>query len=311
MSMFDLTGKVALVTGGSMGLGLTFSDTLAEAGADVALTARSAELLEENAAGLRERHGRKVTTHAGDVTVVEDVQRVVAETLEQHGRIDILVNNAGISDLRGLPSEWSDHETFRKVVDVDLFGVWAFTRETAPHMLERGSGSIINIASILGSGGSEFVNPWYYAAKGAVVQLGKLLAVEWADRNVRVNTISPGYFVTEMTKPLFDFLGMAPWIESRTPMRRLGDPEQDLRGPLLFLASDASSYVSGLNLFVDGAFDASRGAWQIPPSHFFWNKDHPQAGTPYAGLVPNTFEQWKQGIPGLHFPLPDGAADGG
>ncbi len=311
MSMFDLTGKVALVTGGSMGLGLTFSDTLAEAGADVALTARSAELLEENAAGLRERHGRKVTTHAGDVTVVDDVQRVVAETLEQHGRIDILVNNAGISDLRGLPSEWSDHETFRKVVDVDLFGVWCFTRETAPHMLERGSGSIINIASILGSGGSEFVNPWYYAAKGAVVQLGKLLAVEWADRNVRVNTISPGYFVTEMTKPLFDFLGMAPWIESRTPMRRLGDPEQDLRGPLLFLASDASSYVSGLNLFVDGAFDASRGAWQIPPSHFFWNKDHPQAGTPYEGLVPNTFEQWKQGIPGLHFPMPDSAADGG
>ena len=311
MSMFDLTGKVALVTGGSMGLGLTFSDTLAEAGADVALTARSAELLEENAAGLRQRHGRKVTTHAGDVTSVDDVQRVVAETLEQHGRIDILVNNAGISDLRGLPSEWSDHETFRKVVDVDLFGVWCFTRETAPHMLERGSGSIINIASILGSGGSEFVNPWYYAAKGAVVQLGKLLAVEWADRNVRVNTISPGYFVTEMTKPLFEFLGMAPWIESRTPMRRLGDPEQDLRGPLLFLASDASSYVSGLNLFVDGAFDASRGAWQIPPSHFFWNKDQPQAGTPYAGLVPNTFEQWKQGIPGIHFPMPDSAADGG
>jgi len=304
MSMFDLTGKVALVTGGSMGFGLTFSDVLAEAGADVALTARSAELLEENAVGLRRRHGRKVTTHAGDVTVVEDVQRVIAETLEQHGRIDILVNNAGISDLRGLPSEWSDHETFRKVVEVDLFGVWYFTRECAPHMLERGSGSIINIASILGSGGSEFVNPWYYAAKGAVVQLGKLLAVEWGDRNVRVNTISPGYFITEMTRPVFEMLGMAPWIESRTPMRRLGDPEKDLRGPLLFLASDASSYVSGLNLMVDGAFDASRGAWQIPPSHFFWNKDNPQAGTPYEGLLPNNFEEWKKGIPGIHYPIP-------
>ena len=87
-------------------------------------------------------------------------------------------------------------------------------------------------------------------------------------------------------------------------MRRLGDPEQDLRGPLLFLASEASSYVSGLNLTVDGAFDASRGAWQITPSHFSWNKDHPQAGTPYEGLVPNTFDHWKQGIPGLHFPMP-------
>jgi len=305
MSMFDLSGKVALVTGGSMGLGLTFSDVLAEAGADVALTARSEELLEENAAGLRARHGRSVTTHAGDVTVVDDVRRVVAEVLEQHGRIDVLVNNAGISDLRGLPSEWSDHETFRRVVDVDLFGVWCFTRECAPHMLERGSGSIVNIASILASGGGEFVNPWYYAAKGAVVQLTKLLAVEWADRNVRVNALSPGYFVTEMTRPALEGLGISAWIESRTPMRRLGDPERDLRGPLLFLASDASSYVSGTNLMVDGAFDASRGAWQITPSHFSWNRDHPQAGTPYQGLVPNTFEEWKQGIPGIHIPMPD------
>ncbi len=305
LSMFDLSGKVALVTGGSMGFGVTFADVLAEAGADVALTARSADLLEHNAADLAQRHGRKVTAHPGDVTSVDDVRRVVAETLEQHGRIDILVNNAGISDLRGLPSEHCDHETFRRVVEVDLYGVWYFTRETAPHMLERGSGSIINIASILSSGGSEFVNPWYYAAKGAVVQLTKQLAVEWADRNVRVNAISPAYFVTEMTRPVFDLLGMAPWIESRTPMRRLGDPDQDLRGPLLFLASEASRYVTGHNLFVDGGFEASRGAWQIPPSHFYWNKDHPQIGNTYPGLVPNEFEQWKNGIPGIHFPMPE------
>jgi gluconate 5-dehydrogenase len=307
LDLFDLSGRVALVTGASMGFGVTFADALAEAGADVAITARTADLLEKNAADISARRGRTVTAHPGDVTVVEDVQRVVAETLEQHGRIDILVNNAGISDLRGHPSEWCDHETFRKVVEVDLYGVWYFTREVSQHMLERGSGSIINIASILASGGSEFVNPWYYAAKGAVVQLGKLLAVEWADRNVRVNTISPAYFVTEMTRPLFDMLGMAPWIESRTPMRRLGDPEADLRGPLLFLASDASSYVTGHNLFVDGGFDASRGAWQIPPSHFSWNKDAPQVGQTYAGLVPNTFEQWKQGIPGIHFHIPESA----
>ena len=304
-SMFDMKGKVALVTGGSMGLGLTFCDVLAEAGAEISITARSAELLEENAVGLRARHGSKVTCHAGDVTVVEDVQRVIAETIEAHGRIDVLVNNAGISDLRGLPSEWSDHETFRRVVDVDLFGVWAFARECAPHMLERGSGSIINIASILGSGGSEYVNPWYHAAKGAVLQLTKLLGVEWADRNVRVNAIAPGYFVTEMTRPIFDGIGMAPWIESRTPMRRLGDPEGDLRGPLLFLASDASAYVTGHTLFVDGGNEASRGAWQIAPSHMFWNKDQPQAGKPYEGLVPNTFENWKLGVPGIHYPLPE------
>jgi NAD(P)-dependent dehydrogenase (short-subunit alcohol dehydrogenase family) len=269
MGMFDLTGKVALVTGGSMGLGLTFTDVLAENGADIAITARSAELLEENAKGLRERHGRKVTCHAGDVTSETDVARVVAEALEQHGRIDILINNAGISDLR--------------------------------------SGSIINISSILGSGGSEFVNPWYVAAKGAVLQMTKHLAVEWADRNVRVNAIAPAYFVTEMTRPLFEMLGMAPWIESRTPMRRLGDPEADLRGPLLFLASEAASYVTGHTLFVDGGWEASRGAWQIEPSHFSWNKDFPQAGSPYPGIVPNEFEQWKSGIPGIHFPMPEGA----
>ncbi len=305
LDMFDLTGKVALVTGASMGLGTTFADVLAEAGASVAVTARSADLLEDTATGLRDRHGANVTVHPGDVTVVEDVQRVVHDTIDAHGRLDVLVNNAGISDLRGLPSEWSDHETFRRVVDVDLFGVWAFARESAPHMLERGSGSIINIASILGSGGSEYVNPWYYAAKGAVLQLTKLLGVEWADRNVRVNAIAPAYFVTEMTRPVFDMLGMAPWIESRTPMRRLGDPEGDLRGPLLFLASDASAYVTGHTLSVDGGYEASRGAWQIPPSHFSWNKEHPQAGRPYEGLLPNDFEQWKHGVPGIHFPMPE------
>jgi NAD(P)-dependent dehydrogenase (short-subunit alcohol dehydrogenase family) len=247
--------------------------------------------------------------HPADVTDADAVAGVVASVVAEHGRIDVLVNNAGISDLRGLPSEHSDHETFRRVVEVDLFGLWYFTRDAGRHMLERGSGSIINIASILASGGSEFVNPWYYAAKGAVVQLTKLLAVEWADRNVRVNAIAPGYFVTEMTRPIFDMLGMAPWIESRTPMRRLGDPERDLRGPILFLASDASSYVTGHNLFVDGGFEASRGAWQIPPSHFFWNKEAPQVGETYPGLVPNEFEQWKMGIPGLHFPMPEPAAE--
>ena len=305
LSQFDLTGKVALVTGGSMGLGMTFSDTLAEAGADVALTARSKDLLDTNAAALAAAHGRKVTAHAGDVTNTDDVERIVGEVLAQHGRIDILVNNAGISDLRGLPSEHSDNETFRRVVEVDLFGVWYYTRAVANHMLERGSGSIINIASILSSGGSEFINPWYYAAKGAVVQLTKLLAVEWADRNVRVNAISPGYFVTEMTRPALEGLGISAWIESRTPMRRLGDPEGDLRGPLLLLASEAGAYMTGHNLMVDGGFDASRGAWQLAPAHFEWNKDIPQTGKPYAGLVPNPFDNWKMGIPGIHYPMPE------
>jgi NAD(P)-dependent dehydrogenase (short-subunit alcohol dehydrogenase family) len=114
--MFDLSGKVALVTGGSMGLGLTFSDTLAEAGADIALTARTEDLLEQNAAGLRERHGRRVSVHPADVTDADAVADVVVSVIAEHGRIDVLVDNAGISDLRGLPSEHSDHVTFRRVI---------------------------------------------------------------------------------------------------------------------------------------------------------------------------------------------------
>lgn len=304
MGIFDLSGKTALVTGASMGLGVTFANALADAGADVALTARSAELLEAGAAAIAAK-GRKATWHPGDVTVVDDVKRVVAEAIEQHGKIDILVNNAGLSNLQGLVSEHAEHDVFRQIIDVDLMGVWHFAREIGPHMLERGSGSIINIASILGSGGSEFTVTAYIAAKGAVIQLTKQLAVEWADRNVRVNVVSPAYFVTEMTRTLFEMLGLAPWIESRTPMRRLGDPEADLTGPIVFLASDASSYVTGLNLTVDGGWEASRGAWQLTPNNYFWNKDRMPVGTYYEGLVPNQFEQWKMGIPGLHYPMPE------
>jgi len=305
LDLFDLTGKVAIVTGASMGFGVMFAHALAQAGADVAVTARSADLLEQTAASVREASGRKVTVHPGDVTSVPDVQRVIAEVLDQHGRIDIVVNNAGISDLRGLPSEHADHETFRRVIDVDLMGVWYFCREAAPHMLERGSGSIINIASILGSGGSEYNNPWYHTAKGAVLNLTRQLAVEWGDRKVRVNAIAPGFFVTEMTRPFLEGVGMAPWIESRTPMRRLGDTTSDLIGPLLLLASDAGSYITGHTLFVDGGHEASRGAWQITPSHYYWAKDAPRVGTTYEGLVPNEFESWKLGIPGLHYPAPE------
>jgi NAD(P)-dependent dehydrogenase (short-subunit alcohol dehydrogenase family) len=301
--MFDLTGKVALVTGASYGLGVEFAKALADAGADLALTARSGDLLEVTRKTIEDM-GRTATAYTGDVANADDVERVVSSALADHGRIDILVNNAGISDLRGLPSEHSDDETWRRVIDVDLSGVWYFARRCGKHMLERGSGSIINISSILGEGGSENVNPWYFAAKGGVIQLTKLLAVEWGDRNVRVNCISPGFIVTEMTRLLFDGLGMAPWIESRTPMRRLGEVS-DLLGPLLLLASDAGAYVSGLNFTVDGAFNASRGAWQIYPSHFSWNKDMPQAGSPYEGITPNTFEQWKMGIPGIHYPPPE------
>lgn len=299
--MFDLSGKTALVTGGSYGLGVVFAHALADQGADIVLTARSADLLEKEAGELAAK-GVKCTWYPGDVTSMDDVARVVASAVGDHGGIDILVNNAGVSDLSGLPSEHWDDEMFKRVIDVDLIGVWNYAREVGRHMLEKGRGSIVNIASILGEGGSEYVTPAYHAAKGAVLQLTRHLAVEWADRNVRVNAISPAFFVTDMVRPLFESLGMQAWMESRTPMRRLGEAA-DLVGPIVFLASDESSYVTGVNLAVDGGVGASRGAWQIDPPSREWNKDRPPIGDRYKGLVEldrEQFDAWFRGVPGIH-----------
>ena len=131
--MFDLTGKTALVTGGSYGLGVVFAHALADAGADIALTARSTDLLEKNAAELAAK-GRKATAHTGDVTVLADVQRVVDEVIAAHGKIDVLVNNAGVSDTRGIASENVDADTFRRTIEVDLFGVWSYAQAVGRHM---------------------------------------------------------------------------------------------------------------------------------------------------------------------------------
>ena len=147
------------MTGGSYGLGVVWATALAESGADVALTARSADLLENVAAELASGTGREVSTHPGDVTIEGDVQRVVADTIARHGQIDILVNNAGINESTGRSSEETSNEHFRHAIDVDLIGVWSYAREVGRHMLERGSGSIVNIASICGMGATEFANP--------------------------------------------------------------------------------------------------------------------------------------------------------
>jgi NAD(P)-dependent dehydrogenase (short-subunit alcohol dehydrogenase family) len=300
--MFDLTGKTALVTGGSYGLGVVFAHALADAGADIALTARSTDLLEKNAAEIAAK-GRKATAHTGDVTVLADVQRVVDEVLAAHGKIDVLVNNAGVSDTRGIASENVDADTFRRTIEVDLFGVWSYAQAVGRHMLERRSGSIINISSMLGSGGSEYVNPAYHAAKAAVNNLTRLLATEWGDRGVRVNSLSPGYFVSEMTRVIFEDLGLTPWVEGRTPLRRLGE-DKDLIGPIVFLASDEAAYVTGANLLVDGGYSAVMGANQFQVPWHLWNV--PSAiGETYPGMapLPDTINQ--QGLPGVHFPIPD------
>ena len=302
MSSFDLSGKVALVTGGSYGLGVVWATALAQAGADVALTARSGELLEQVAAELRSSTGRTVSTHVGDVTNDADVERVVAGAAEAHGRLDILVNNAGVSENTGKSSEQTSSEHFRHAVDVDLVGVWNYAREVGRHMLDRGSGSIINIASICGMGATEFANPAYHASKAAVIGLTRQLAAEWADRGVRVNAISPGFFMSEMVREALELTGTRPWIDSRNPMRRMGE-HTELAGPIVFLASDAASYVTGVNLPVDGGHSTVIGSAQLQVPWQLWNQPGPiRPEATYTGLVDLPPGIPRQGIPGFHFP---------
>lgn len=302
MSGFDLTGRTALVTGGSYGLGVVWAHALAEAGADLALTARSGELLEQVAAELRTSTGRTVSTHIGDVTSDADVERVVADAVAAHGHVDVLVNNAGVSENTGKSSEQTSSEHFRHAVDVDLVGVWNYAREVGRHMLERGSGSIINIASICGMGATEFTNPAYHASKAAVIGLTRQLAAEWADRGVRVNSISPGFFMSEMVREALEMMGTRPWIDSRNPMRRMGE-HGELAGPIVFLASDAASYVTGINLAVDGGHSTVIGAAQLQVPWQLWNQPGPiRPEATYQGLTELPPGIPRQGVPGFHFP---------
>ena len=302
MSSFDLSGRVALVTGGSYGLGVVWATALAQAGADIALTARSGDLLEQVAAELRSSTGRTVSTHTGDVTNDADVERVVAEAAKTHGHVDILVNNAGVSENTGKSSEQTSSEHFRHAVDVDLVGVWNYAREVGRHMLERGSGSIINIASICGMGATEFANPAYHASKAAVIALTRQLAAEWADRGVRVNAISPGFFMSEMVREGLELTGTRPWIDSRNPMRRMGE-HSELVGPIVFLASDAASYVTGINLPVDGGHSTVIGSAQLQVPWQLWNRPGPiRPEATYQGLTDLPPGILREGIPGFHFP---------
>lgn len=303
--MFDFTGKTVLVTGASYGLGAAFADAFARAGADLVLTARSADLLEEVATTCRV-HGATVTTASGDVAVEDDVARVVAAGVDAHGRIDVLVNNAGVSDIRGLAPERFDMASWRRILDVDLDGAFMYLREVGRHMLERGGGSIVNICSIMGHGANELNVIAYTAAKGALRNLTMQLGCEWADRGVRVNSVSPGFIVTDMTRAALEGLGMTTWIASRTPMRRVGEVDE-IVGPVLFLASDAAGYVTGHDLAVDGGTNAANGYFQIPPIHHEWNADEPRVGEGYAGVVPRPewYEALAAGIPGVHFSVPE------
>ncbi|MBI5069425.1 MAG: glucose 1-dehydrogenase [Deltaproteobacteria bacterium] len=248
---FDLHGRTALVTGASRGLGLAMARGLARAGADLALTARRREDVEPVAAELRALGVRAVPL-ALEVRDRGSVQAAVAEAVSSLGAVDVLVNNAGVN-VRKPVVELAEEE-WDLVLDTNLKGYFLVAQAVAPHMLARGSGKIVHISSILGAVGLPGLAP-YAAAKGGVVQLTKVMALEWARRGIQVNAIGPTYFETELTAPLRADPERNRFIVERTPMGRWGRPEE-LVGTLVWLASSASDFVTGQTIYVDGGWTA-------------------------------------------------------
>ena len=246
---FCLEGKTAIVTGASYGLGKAMAAGLAEAGADIVAVSRKLKNL-ENVKTEIENIGKKVLTVECDVSKLAQIKNLVDRTIDMFGRIDILINNAGIT-IRKEAIIYSERD-WDKVVDINLKGVFLCCREVGKIMIKQGKGKIINIASLMSFTGGITI-PAYAASKGGVSQLTKALSNEWAKYNVNVNAIAPGYFDTPLTKSLIEDPVRYNEITSRIPMERWGKPE-DLKGAAVFLASDASDYITGHILVVDGGW---------------------------------------------------------
>jgi len=250
-ALFDVGGRVAIVTGASSGIGVALARGLAEAGARVVVAARRQDALAGVAAELT-AIGAEVAAVPCDVADSASVDALVAAALDRFGGVDILVNNAGITEIG--PAEEETRETFERVLAINLTGAFLCAQRCARTMLARGRGSIVNVASVLGLVGTgQIPQASYAASKGGLVNLTRELAAQWARRGVRVNGLAPAWFATEMTGEMFSDERSLRWIRNRTPMGRAGEPHE-LVGPLLFLASDAASYVTGHVLPVDGGW---------------------------------------------------------
>jgi 2-deoxy-D-gluconate 3-dehydrogenase len=263
-NVFSLTDRTALVTGASRGIGREIALAYADAGADVAVLSRSRAELEELAGEIGER-GRAALALPCDVTDPDQIATAVDRTLEELEKIDVLVNNAG-GPLFNAPFLEIRPEGWRRALDLNLLSVVGFCQAVGAHMVERSTGSIINIDSIGAAHPGPFVSP-YCAAKAAVVNLTRVLAQEWGSAGVRVNAVSPGWVRTEINQAIFKQPELAESIARRVPLRRWGEPG-DIAGVAVWLASDASSYVTGAHIPIDGG--VSVVAPQAPSGPSSW-----------------------------------------
>ncbi|WP_082109186.1 SDR family NAD(P)-dependent oxidoreductase [Azospirillum thiophilum] len=250
--LFDLTGKVAVVTGGGRGIGRSIAGGLAGFGAEIVLSGRNTATLAATA-GEMDAQGAKVWWHAADVAREEEVAALLAAVLERHGRIDVLVNNAGINPTYKA-AETLTREDWQPIIDINLGGVFHCCRHFGAAMVERGTGSIINISSVGGHVGLRKTLP-YCAAKGGLEMMTKSLAIDWAASGVRVNSIAPGFVETDLTAGVREHEQISRRLLGQTPMGRFCGPDE-LIGAAVFLASAASAYVTGHSILVDGGWTA-------------------------------------------------------
>jgi NAD(P)-dependent dehydrogenase (short-subunit alcohol dehydrogenase family) len=252
LERFRIDGKVALVTGGSRGLGRAIAEALATAGARVAISARQLQSARRAADEVAAASGQTAMGLAADVTVRSDVEAMVGRILEGFGRLDILVNNAGIN-IRG-PIEQLSEADWDAVVDTNLKGPWLCCRAVAEPMKAQRWGRVINVSSMLGEIALPGRSP-YAASKGGLTLLTKTLALEWAPHGINVNALCPGPFATEINTPLLNDPAARAQMEANVPLARWGDPAE-LGPAAVFLASDASSFMTGATLFIDGGYTA-------------------------------------------------------
>jgi NAD(P)-dependent dehydrogenase (short-subunit alcohol dehydrogenase family) len=261
IKQFSLEGKVAVVTGASRGIGEAMAFALAGAGADLAIFGREQNTIDDAAQRIQDATGRKIMPLMADVGSVKELEAGVQSVAKEFGQIDILVNNAGIN--KRIPAMEISEDDWDAVIDVNLKGAFFMSRECAKIMAPRRQGKIITTLSLTSFMGLPTVVP-YSAAKGGMNQLTKLMAVEWADHNIQVNGIAPGYIRTALTEPVRADERNA-WVLNRTPAGRWGEPIE-LCGALIFLASNASNFVTGQILYIDGGF-TSGSDWRKGDHH--------------------------------------------